>query len=377
MSKNNGIEFNCIAPRLIPLNLQLFADGGSGEKTEEATPRKKKKAREEGQVAKSLEITTAAILVGMFTLLKFFGPFMIRELIDIMKVAFRSILMEDVSVQTMSQVYFFYAGKAAIIILPILGTSFLIGLISNLAQVGWHITTKPLIPKFNKLNPVSGFKRILSMRSLVELVKSILKLSIISIIVYLTLRDYEKLMLRLYETDVYETYAYIGNIVIDLGIRVGLYFIIVAATDFAYQKYKHKKDLKMTKQEIKEEHKMSEGNPEIKSKIRQKMREAAMRRMMQELPSADVIITNPTHFAVAIRYEEATTTAPVVIAKGADLLAGRIKEKAKQYDIHIMENKKLARTLYYTVEIGEEIPPELYQAVAEVLAFVYSLKNPT
>jgi len=167
----------------------------------------------------------------------------------------------------------------------------------------------------------------------------------------------------------------IADIVLDVGIRIGMYFIIVAGIDFAYQRYKHNKDLKMTKQEVKEERKMMDGNPEIKSRIRQKMREAAMRRMMQDLPKADVVITNPTHFAVAIQYDEFSGGAPKVIAKGADLVAARIREKCKEYEIEIVENKPLARTMYYTVEIGEEIPPDLYQAVAEVLAFVFSLKN--
>jgi len=167
----------------------------------------------------------------------------------------------------------------------------------------------------------------------------------------------------------------IGNIVLDIGIKIAMYFIIIAVLDYAYTRYKHEKNLKMSKQEVKEERKMADGNPEIKAKIRQRMREAAMRRMMQDLPKADVIITNPTHFAVAVQYDEIGASAPLVLAKGADLMAARIKEKAKENEIEIVENKPLARALYYTVEIGDEIPPELYQAVAEVLAFVFSLKN--
>lgn len=359
----------------VSLNLQLFSDGGSGEKTERATTKKRDDSRKEGQVAKSQEITTSLMLVGMFSMLKFFGPFIVEQLLVIMTESFQLFSLEEVDIKIANALYMHYFSRVIFIVLPILGTSFLIGLISNLAQVGWKPTGKPLLPKFSKLNPIKGIKNMFSMRSIIELIKSILKLVIILIIVYLTLRDYETLIFAFYDVSVFESYKMMIDIVLDVGIKVGMYFIIVASIDFAYQKYKHEKDIKMTKQEVKEERKMSDGNPEIKAKIRQKMREAAMRRMMQDLPTADVIITNPTHFAVAIKYDDHGRGAPTVIAKGADLLAARIREKAKELEIELVENKPLARTLYYTVEIGDEIPPELYQAVAEVLAFVYSIRN--
>lgn len=213
------------------------------------------------------------------------------------------------------------------------------------------------------------------MKVLVDLFKSILKILIILLIVYFQVRDYEMLIINFYDLPVFDAYKLIVNIVLDIGIQVGMYFVIIAGIDYAYTRYKFEKDLRMTKQEVKEERKMIDGNPEIKARIRQRMREAAMRRMMQDVPKADVIITNPTHFAVAIQYDEHGNTAPIVLAKGADLMAARIREQAKEHEIEIVENKPLARTLYYTVEIGDEIPPELYQAVAEVLAFVYSLRN--
>jgi flagellar biosynthetic protein FlhB len=175
--------------------------------------------------------------------------------------------------------------------------------------------------------------------------------------------------------EVLQAIAYVGNLIIDIGLMVGMYFLFLALADFVYQKFDLKKNLKMTKQEVKEEYKNSEGNPEIKGKIKQRMREASMRRMMADIPKADVIITNPTHFAVAIRYDKDKAVAPTVIAKGADYLAQRIKEVARDNNVEIIENKYLARTLYATVDIGREIPEELYQAVAEVLAFVYNLKN--
>lgn len=360
---------------LLPMNLQLFSDGGSGEKTEQATQRKREKAREEGQVAKSNEITTAAILVFMFAGLKMLGPFIIEHMILIYKEAFTHIHYEEINIGLANQIYIYYLIQGMYILAPILAISFFVALVSEVAQVGWKPTGKPLQPKFNRLSPVQGFKRMFSVRTLVELLKSVLKLTIIGVIVYFTLRDYENLIYLFYDVSIYESYKFISDIVFDLGIKIGMYFIIIAAIDYTYQRIKLSRDLRMTKQEVKEERKMMDGNPEIKSRIRQKMREAAMRRMMQDLPKADVVITNPTHFAIAIQYDDKTSVAPKVIAKGADLMAARIREKAKEFDIELVENKGLARTLYYTVEIGDEIPPELYQAVAEILAFVYSMKH--
>lgn len=357
----------------IPMDLQLFSDGG-GEKTEEASDRKKEKAREDGQVAKSTEIITAMALVGMFSLLRFYGGNISLSLIEIFHESFTLMQYKYMDFELLDDIFRHFLYKAAIILLPIFGVAMLIGFVGNIVQVGWKVTFKPLKPKFNKLNPIQGIKRMFSMKTIVELIKSILKIVIILIVVYFSLRDYEALILQFYYSNVMDAYTSTAKLVLDMGIRIGMYFVFIAGIDYAYTRYKHNKDLKMTKQEVKEERKNIDGNPEIKSRIRQKMREAAMRRMMQDMPEADVVITNPTHFAVAIRYEEGFM-APVVIAKGADLMAARIKEKAKEHEIEIVENKPLARTLFYTVEIGEEIPPDLYQAVAEVLAFVYSLKK--
>jgi flagellar biosynthesis protein FlhB len=326
-------------------------------------------------VAKSTEITTAVILVSMFAGLKMLGPFVVERIILIFHDAFTQMNYDEIGIQLATQIYIHFLIQGMFILAPILAIAFFSALISEVAQVGWKPTGKPLQPKLNRLSPIQGLKRMFSFKTIIELIKSILKLGIISVIVYFTLRDYENLIYLFYDVSIFESYKAITDIVFDLGIRIGMYFIIIAAIDYTYQRVKLSKDLKMTKQEVKEERKMMDGNPEIKSRIRQKMREAAMRRMMQDLPKADVIITNPTHFAIAIQYDDTSSAAPKVIAKGADLLAARIREKAKEYDIELIENKGLARTLYYTVEIGEEIPPELYQAVAEVLAFVYSMKH--
>ncbi len=360
---------------LLQYNLQFFADSGSGEKTEKATPKKKKKARDEGQVAKSNEITTAFLFIGMFSALKIFGPKMMENILLLIKEMFALFVVKEITITYSISLMKHTMQVLVGLITPLLAVSFFIGLISNFLQVGWNPTAKPLQMKLDKLSPIQGFKRLFSMKALVELLKAILKIAAILILVYITLKDYEKVIITIYDMPIYKAYGMIATICFDLGIKVGILFIIIAAIDFIYQKYDLSKKLKMTKQEVKDEYKQSEGNPEIKSKIRQKMREASMRRMMQELPKADVIITNPTHFAVAIKYDSDNSAAPTVIAKGADLVAAKIREKAKEYYIEIVENKELARTLFYTVEIGEEIPPQLYQTVAEILAFVYNLNK--
>jgi len=361
---------------LLRYNLQFFAESSSGgEKTEKATPKKKEKAREEGQVARSNEIATALMFIGMFSALKILGPNLIQDLIQFTKEIFGLFTIKEISIQYASGLMNHAIKTLISLLAPFFIVAVVIGFVSNFIQVGWHPTTKPIMPKLSNLSPIQGFKRLFSMRSLMELLKAFLKIGIILILVYSTVKNYESTILVIYDIPVLEAYSLIANLCFDIGIKVGAFFIIVALADYIYQKVHLSNKLKMTKQEVKDEYKQSEGNPEIKSKIRQKMREASMRRMMQDLPKADVIITNPTHFAVAIKYETDNQGAPIVIAKGADIIAAKIREVAKENNIQIVENKTLARTLFYTVEIGEEIPPDLYQAVAEILAFVYNLNK--
>ncbi len=372
------IENELLKKDYIKINLQFFANDEGGEKTEEPTGKKKDDARKEGQVAKSVEISTAFLFIGMFYALKLFAEYMYNKIVDVTNYSFSmfSTIKEGILENDYMQkliVYIF--GQILIIIAPMLIVSFSVGIITNLVQVGWKPTTKPLKPKFSRLNPMSGFKRLFSMKSMFELLKSIVKLTIIGVIIYNIVRNEINHIQELLNMEILQAAIYIGNLIIDIGLSVGLYFIFIAIADFAYQKFNLHKDLKMTKQEVKEEYKNSEGNPEIKGKIKQKMRESSMRRMMQDVPQADVIITNPTHYAVALKYDKQKAQAPIVVAKGEDHLARKIKQVAKENNVEIVENKYLARTLYATVDIGKEIPPELYQAVAEVLAFVYNLKN--
>ncbi len=265
--------------------------------------------------------------------------------------------------------------QVLIIVAPILAIGFAIAFITDIAQVKWKPTLEPMKPKFSKLNPLKGMKKFFSLNALVELIKSIAKIGLILYVCYNYLKDKWPILLNLYDVTLMQALELIAVIVTDLGIRVALLYMLIAFADFAYQRIKFKNDMKMTKQEVKEEYKQQEGDPQVKNKIRQKMRESSMRRMMQELPQADVVITNPTHYAVAIKYDPEVADAPLVIAKGENYLAARIKEVARENKIEIVENKPLARMLYANVDIGQAVPPELYQAVAEVLAFVYQLQG--
>ncbi len=265
--------------------------------------------------------------------------------------------------------------EVLIVIGPLMAIGFAVAFVSDAAQVKWKPTMKPLQPKFSKLSPLKGVKKIFSANSIMELVKSVAKIGLIVYISYIYLKDKWGMLFLVYDMPLMQAINLAAEMVTDLGIRIAAVYMIIALADFAYQKVKFSNDMKMTKQEIKEEFKQQEGDPQIKGQIRQKMREASRRRMMQDLPQADVVITNPTHYAVAIKYDPEEADAPVVIAKGEDHMAARIKEVAKENKIEIVENKPLARMLYANVEIGEAVPPELYQAVAEVLAFVYHLQG--
>ena len=362
----------------LPLNLQFFAkDGPGGEKTEEPTAKKLEDARKEGQVAKSREIANGLGLLALFLLLKFMVGSIGTRFLESFSMVYNRIPvicrlnggtspMGDISILLRTVML-----RLLIILLPILLIGFAVAFISDLFQVKWRPTTKPLQPKFSKLNPLNGFKKIFSVQSLVELVKSIAKILLIALVSYSYIKDKGALLYALYDMSMMQAVNLIGETVIDLGIRISAIYMIIAGADFMYQKYKFKNDMKMTKQEVKEEYKNAEGDPEIKGKIKARMREASQRRMMQAIPKADVVITNPTHYAVAIQYDTEVAPAPIVVAKGSDYLAQKIKEIARENNIEIVEDKPLARMLYANVDVDKQIPPELYQAVAEVLAMVY------
>lgn len=356
------------------INLQFFADE---EKTEKPTPRKRQKAREKGQVLQSREINSALLLLTMFFTIKVSSPFIYNEILNYFNKVFTDyIKVEDLF--TASFIMKFTAETILVflkIIAPILLVAFLAGLIIGYAQVGFLFTVEPIKFKFEKLNPINGFKRIFSLHSGVELLKSILKIVISLYVAYLYLKGEVNNTVNLMDMDIFHTIIYIGNLVINTGITITLVLIVLAVFDYLFQWWEYERSLRMTKHELKEEYKQTEGDPQIRARIKQKQRQLATTRMMREVPKADVVITNPTHFAVALKYEPEKDSAPVVIAKGQDYIALRIKEIAQENNIEIVENKELAQTLYKTVDIGEQIPEELYQAVAEILAFVYSLRE--
>ena len=362
--------------RRFAYNLQFFGEGG--DKTEKATPKKLDDARKEGRVARSSDLINGFMLLLMFFVLKLFGGIMANLFLDSFVKYYNKasdISMEVFDVKQAVNLSNEIVIDIVIASLPVLIGSFVVALVGNIVQVGWKVTGKPLKPKLDRLNPIGGLKRMFSQEKVVELIKSILKVLAIALVAYNEVKDRWKFILNLYDFEFMQAILNIFDIVLDVGIKISLIFVVIGLADFGYQKWKHLHDLRMSKQEVKDEMKQSEGDPQIKGQIRQKMREGARRRMMQDLPKADVVITNPTHFAVAVKYDKETAEAPYVLAKGADYVAANIKEIAKQNNIEIVENKPLARMLYYNVEIGDQIPPELYQMVAEVLAYVYSVKN--
>ncbi len=367
---------------MLDYNLQFFAkDGPGGEKTELPTGKKLSDARGEGQVAKSKEIITAISLMSIFILVKVYISTLGQKFIECFNEFFGMFgkVVSDSSagfkMSTAAGLFQAAMYDIVIMLLPIFVVAIIIAVLGNALQQKWKVTAKPMKPKFSKLSPISGFKRMFSFKQVVEVLKSTLMIIVILYVVYSTINDKMYLLFTFYDVTLYEALSIIGGIVTDLGIKISAVFLIIGFADLIYQRRKFKNDMMMTKQEIKDEYKNSEGDPQVKGQIKRKMQEASRKRMMQALPEADVVITNPTHFAVALKYEANSGKAPMVIAKGADYLAFQIKDKAKEYKIEIVENKPLARLLYHNVDIGAEIPSELYQAVAEVLAFVYTLKN--
>ncbi|MCR4989373.1 MAG: flagellar biosynthesis protein FlhB [Lachnospiraceae bacterium] len=367
---------------ILEYNLQFFAkDGPGGEKTEAPTSKKLDDARKKGQVAKSKEIANCAGILAMFVLLRFYigrlGTGFLGLFEGMYSMIPSTIQQYDGNIPIAAILVYLRMAmyRLVLMLLPFFIVSFLVAFVCDVVQVKWKPTADPLKPKFSKLNPISGFKKIFSLNSLVELLKSLVKLALVGYMVYSYLKGQMNQLFLLYDIGLNQSLLLILSIITNLGIRIAAVYIVIAGADFAYQKWKFNEDMKMTKQEVKDEFKEQEGDPQIKGKQKQRMREASMRRMMQQLPTADVVITNPTHYAVAIRYRRDIDDAPVVIAKGADYLAQKIKDVARENDIYIMEDKPLARMLYANVELEQAIPPELYEAVANVLAFVYQMQG--
>ncbi|KIL44902.1 flagellar biosynthesis protein FlhB [Jeotgalibacillus soli] len=357
--------------RYIPLDLQFFA----GEKTEKATPKKRNDSRGKGQVAKSQDVTTALILFAVFLFLFFAGGFFEKRMLDLVTVPLMDYILIPVTRDTAMIVFIDMIIQVAWIVGPIMAVSVLAGIVGNYIQVGFLVATEPLTPKLSKMNPIQGFKRIFSVRAIVEFLKSILKISIIGVTTVSVLWMSIEHVLSLSLKPVVESLHTAGSLTVRMGLYASILLLILSIMDYLYQKYDFEKNIRMSKQDIKDEYKNMEGDPLVKSKIKQRQREMAMQRMMQEIPNADVVITNPTHYAIVLKYKDGEVDAPIVVAKGVDFIAQKIKLIAKENDIVAIENRPLARALFDQAEIGDPIPEEFFKSVAEILAYVYRIKN--
>ncbi|MBD3401817.1 flagellar biosynthesis protein FlhB [candidate division GN15 bacterium] len=345
------------------------------EKTEKATPRRRQKAREEGKVAKSMELNSALIIVLGVTSIFLLGPTLSTQLRTMMTFTMAnapSIAGQDAtftkSFTDAMLNYFTVVG-------PIFAIMVVLGLTTNIAQVGFRISTKALEPKFDKLNIVNGLKRLVSLRSLVTLVRDTTKLLIVGVIGFYAIKAEFESFFLLPDMTVTQIAVTMGKMALVIALKIGAAMLVLAALDYAYQRYEFEKSIKMSKQDIKDEMKHTEGSPEVKSRVRQIQRDMARNRMMGDVPDADVVITNPTHLAVALKYDPEVSGAPMVLAKGERLIAQKIKEIAYAHDIPVIEDKPLARALFKVCEVGQAIPANMYRAVAEVLAYVYRLKG--
>ncbi|MEO2507054.1 fused FliR family export protein/FlhB family type III secretion system protein [Clostridium paraputrificum] len=345
------------------------------EKTEEATQKKKSEARKKGQIARSKDVGLAITMVTCTLVILLLSGMIVGNLKDTMVYFLQSGMLQDINEMSIKSIVLTVLMKAALCILPVVVPIMIAGIVASLMQTGFLLTGEPLKPKFSKLNPISGFKNMFSKKSFVDLLKNLAVVTVIGFIGFLYVRDNYDKILQISNTYLPFLGGQVQDLVLGIFFQVSVVLVIIAAADYFVQFKFHQKDLRMTKQEIKEEYKQMEGDPQIKSKIKQKQREMATRRMMASVADATVVITNPTHLSIALKYEEGNNEAPKVVAKGADLVALKIKEVAKENDVPIMENKPLARMIYEQVDIDREVPQEMYQAVAEILAMVYKLKN--
>jgi flagellar biosynthesis protein FlhB len=353
------------------LNLQYFA----GEKTEKATPKKRQDSRKKGQVAKSQDVNTAIVLLAVFLILLFAGKYFYTSLLNLFRHSYQEYIGMDLTENNLQMIFLDILQELVFVLAPIMGVAMIAGVAANYMQFGFLFSTEAIQPKLEKLDPIKGFKRIFSVRAIVELLKSILKISLVGAVTFAVLWIRKDEVLILAQKSVGAGLATIASLTVQMGLIASVLLIVLSVLDYLYQKYDFEKNIRMSKQDIKDEHKNMEGDPLIKSKIKQRQREMAMRRMMQEVPNADVVITNPTHYAVCLKYDENKLDAPFVVAKGVDYVAQKIKFIAKENDVITVENRPLARALNSQTEIGDAIPEEFFKAVAEILAYVYRTKN--
>lgn len=352
-----------------------MADSSFQEKTEQPTDKKKRDARQKGQVAKSAELNSVAILGFGLLSLFMFSSWMLQNITGAFTSNFELIPNVNLTISSARDILVQNGLRVVWTVLPMMAVIIFVGIAVNFVQVGANISVEPIMPKGEKLDVIKGIKKIFSQKSAVELAKNILKLAIVGTIGFYTIKAELGNIFILPDMTVEFIIKFCAGVAFKLGMRVALALLFLAVIDFAFQKYDFTKNLKMTKQEVKEEFKEHEGDPQIKARVKRIQREMAQKRMIKEVETADVVLTNPTHIAVALRYDMEKDSAPTVVAKGERLIAEKIKEIAAKFGIPVIENKPLARALFEIANIGMMIPAKLYQAVAEVLAHVYKMKD--
>ena len=353
-----------------------MAQGNDQEKTEPATSKKREEARNKGQVAVSREIPSVMILLSALGVFLFGGGWIFSQMSGFMAGFFGALHAFHIDdVQTARSMLAAIFGRVGTILAPVMLAVLIAGVVGNVIQVGWLFSTETLQPKLGKLNPLSGIKRMLSLKTFMETVKSVAKVMLVGSLAYGVVNSRLDDIPGLMQSDVADIVSFVGQVSLRIAFYICLALIVLAVADYTFQRWQHEKELRMTKQEIKDEARQTMGDPKVKAKIKRLQREMAMQRMMQAVPKADVVITNPTRLAVAVRFDPDTMDAPMVLAKGAGHMARRIREAAAEHHIPMVEQKPLARALFKSVEIGQFIPVNLYRALAEVLAYVYRLKG--
>ncbi|MCJ8275835.1 MAG: flagellar biosynthesis protein FlhB [Bdellovibrionales bacterium] len=352
-----------------------MAQDSDQEKTEEATPQRREDFRKQGQVAQTRELSSALALFGLSLLIWFMGRIFVEQFFEIYNFLYRAQWLATVKTGDIMPALVYAFKKIIYLSLPAYVILFTLGVMSTVVQIGFMFSEEAMKPNINKINPLEGLKRLFSLKAIVEGLKALSKFSLVAVVIYMVLKGEFETIPKLMFGEPAQVFKYIGTLIFKSMLAIGGLMSIVAGLDYMFQRFDMEKQMRMTKQEVKEEVKSREGDPLIKARIRKIQKEMANKRMMEEVPKADVIITNPTHLAIALKYDPTKFAAPVILAKGADHMAKKIRELAKEHEVPIVENKPLARTIYKTLEIGQTIPRELFQAVAEVLAYVFKLKR--
>jgi flagellar biosynthetic protein FlhB len=348
----------------------------AGEKSEEPTPHRLREAREKGQIAKSREITVAFVLLLSYFLFRYLGEFMWMNLTEAASVILNYIPeARNFNLMFAGYILLVALRALALVVLPIFAIAFISTFIAEAMQTGFVFAADPLSPKIERLSPLQGFKKIFSLQGLVELVKSLIKIGIVFYIAWYAAKEELPFIVILVEAQPWDAIVLGGSIAYKIAIRVGMFYIGVAILDYFYRRWEYMKNLKMTRQEVKEEYKRLEGDPLVKQRMRDLQRQVAQQRMMASVPQADVVVTNPTHIAVALKYDAKKMRAPLLLAKGERKIAEQIRRVAEEHEISIVENEPLARSIYRTTKVNQDVPADLYQAIAEVLAYVYKIKR--